>query len=290
MEARTVVPCPGWLWTLAVPPTRAMRSRMLCSPIPPRAPWAMETLAPVAHLEDDVAVIAAERQLGGVDAGVTADVAQRLLRDAEEREVGLLVEPGGPLVHRGRDGEPLLAEALDQPVEGGPEPEGEAGRVEAVTQLADGVGDVVDLALQRREPRPGFLAGRCGFDGAEVVAQMGEMLDHVVVQLAPDVGPFGFLRAQQLLGVLAVQRDGPALGEHEKRGHGAKHHGYAERAGDEEGPEGAAGTGHSMPVVIAMSESSCKPARKFTTAMACSIWSRSDRDAEQRLGGARRSR
>ena len=98
--------------------------------------------------------------------------------------------------------------------------------MEPVAQLPNAV-VTSSISACRAGDAPGFHAGRRGFDGAEVVAEMGEVLDHTVVQLAADVGPFGFLRAQQLLGVLAVERDGPALGEHEKRGHGAQRHGYA---------------------------------------------------------------
>src|SRR4030095_16319279 len=83
----------------------------------------LEAIPLVAHFKHDVAIRAAERELGQVDVRVTTDVAERFLGDAEERELGLLVETGRALIDGGGHGEAFLAEGLDEAVERGTEAE-----------------------------------------------------------------------------------------------------------------------------------------------------------------------
>ena len=202
----TVVPRPGSDSTVSVPPTRATRSRIPSSPAGARRTRRASASNPrpsSSTTADDLARRPLEDHAHPPGRGVLGDVRQRLLHDPVQGRLdrggqAVAVQPGGlevdldprplgpPLgvVRQGR----LQAEVVQRR---GPELQG---------QVVDLPADQVGQGLQALEPVPGRgrVRGRV-LDHLQPEAEGGQVLAHLVVQLAGDPPPLVLLGGRQPL-------------------------------------------------------------------------------------------
>lgn len=209
----------------------------------------VEPLPLILDQHHQLSLLDLDAQAGAIGTGVMVDVAQRFLPDPvhDQGQAGGAEVGDHPDLHIHRQavaapgifGELLEGQAQVALFEG--------GRVEPVGEPSDRDAEVSELAqdpFETARVSGDSRRARLALEEVEFVAEHGDALGDVIVDLTRHPGPLFILGLEQVLAVGLLQLEEAALRQHQRRREGDHQHHEANGGGDEEGPEEFAGVGH----------------------------------------------